>query len=1577
MGDRKSCALHRNSTSFPAELTAKLRRLHDAYVAARARDADGGDGDAAGGDSDRAWARLLKYYQYLVRAVMTDPEYGIGADGNARGLLVYHTMGMGKTRLAAAVAMAAWDTRPVVVMLARGLQANLRATVAAVVGLLHPRAGADELARRRAAADARLTFVSMDAYNTADQLRDAGEPKRRRARRRRGDERPAAAAQAWGAEVVGGLDGKLLIVDEAHNLFRAIINGGEGSNARRVYDMVMAARDLRLLFLTGTPASKDPFELVPCFNMLAGWDLLPPVYETFTKLYVDRDAHAVRNRGHLANRLVGLVSHVTHTRPSEVAGQGAAGQGAARQPGDEGWFPVELATVVERVPMGAEQYRRYLLAREKEEAEGRAPGGAAAPRAAPITSPALSLPGSERMTASTYHVWSRTLGNFAPAGVGAWEAAAVGELPVAAFTAAAGPKLARIARRAAAAPGPVLIYSQFVESGLKPMARYLELAGFAPYFDAAADAGAGGAAAWRPFEPADVNIDTGDAADIDDSIVRNASDSKGAAVGGASPDEVNYYCRPSRLDVARLRVAISSGAGPKSTAGDTPVNALRRALFVNDWTDDAGQPIAASDVALFPTRHAAHEARIAAADPAVPVIVVDDGHGLWVAGGLYQLARATREGRDTVPTVTVALGDLAEFSVDATTGGAALDTTSATQSATLDATPAANLIVNLGCPSLNIDVPLLWRATSHLPVVDVPLDRLAPRLYAGAWSAEDDEFDEQVRKYLPLNNAYSVADAALSPTKFPNHTARIANANLDYPIILVDHDGSQGSQGSVPPVADGHHRLARAARDGHTTVRARFISFDVLRAAALATGANASLDAALDALTANHAALDKQAQGGRQDRIASSLTHSSSGHGQSHALAFEPVVPGAALAAVDEVMNISGNSFPEISAIREAAVAERADVDPWYDPEREPAVRYRGGKSFTVAKWYNLHHGQRKLFVSELQLLTLKLASATEAAVAVYAGAAPGFHIPELRRLFPGVVWHLYDPAPFLYPHGTAEAAGIHDYNEYFTDEVAASWAGRCDFFVCDIRIGTETGGAAWSPEFEAQVARDMAAQDRWTRLARPRLGALLKFRPPYVDAGQECTLDYIRGRVLWQTWPSKSSTEGRLLVDGADATLESPPMRFDVMRYQDACAEHNQIDRAWATYAVPARDAASLAALPGYDRCFDCANEAAAWRAYAALPGAVAARGGLTGHTGVAAYMATLTRVTHQRLDVGVSRAPPYHGRNTHLPAARRNVEVTKAVYARGDDTKRPHDGPKAPTSFRASGDVVVTANRAYDIRRPVGIMEWVDTKVAGADPPLSIDGTSSGDKTSNDRPRYAIISGDVPAAERDAVVKAATDPANMHGGVLKAILVSKTGAEGLDLKWIREVHVVEQFWDRARTDQVVARAARLGSHDGLPREERVVQPYVYLAVANPAVWAARRPDSREAQSIDEVFYERAESRYATNVAVRGVLAEVSLECSLFGYGNCRECMPTGAPLFHADYAADARLPDPCVVSRATDVRARRVEVDGRTFFGAPDPAAPHGWAIYVARPDLGGHAAADPADPALPAVVAALTAK
>lgn len=537
--------LTRNNTNYPASATAKLRVLYDRYVAAQSDSSD----------PEHGWAGVLKYYQYLIRAVMSDPEYGIGAEGNARGLLIFHLMGMGKTRLAVAVAMALWDVRPVVVMLPRSLRANFRETVSEVVGLLNAGASPMEIAQRAAEAAAKFTFVSMDAYNSADQMARVGTGA---TRVKRGDLTGAT----------GGLDGKLLIVDEAHNFFRAIINSSaENANARRIYDMVMAARNLRLVFLTGTPAAKDPFELVPCFNMLTGTTLLPTQYEIFYKLYVDHGARKVRNPERLANRLVGLVSHVAPGRPSEPAGaRSSLAAGVAKKARDDGWFPEELPTIVERAEMGVHQYRQYLLAREKEGAEGKTGEGAGGRGAGVMTTPPLSLPGSEKKAMRSYFVKSRTLSIFCPPRE--WANASVDAMPDDAFTAAAAPKLALIAERADKAPGPVLAYSQFVEAGgLKPLGRFLQRLGYVPYTPTLGFGAASLPGDKKRAPPADAAAEAADA---------EAADAEAAdgVKGGAHKAPKGYYAIISGEVSAEARAAITEAFNSPANAHGAVIKAI-------------------------------------------------------------------------------------------------------------------------------------------------------------------------------------------------------------------------------------------------------------------------------------------------------------------------------------------------------------------------------------------------------------------------------------------------------------------------------------------------------------------------------------------------------------------------------------------------------------------------------------------------------------------------------------------------------------------------------------------------------------------------------------------------------------------------------------------------------------------------------------------------------------------------------------------------------------------------------------------------------------------------------------------
>jgi hypothetical protein len=96
------------------------------------------------------------------------------------------------------------------------------------------------------------------------------------------------------ASDITDFNGKMIIVDEAHNLFRRIINGS--APAIKFYDTVMKSNDVKLIFLTGTPISSSVYEVIPCFNMLnkqSKFPLFPEIFSDFEKYFIDADGKIV------------------------------------------------------------------------------------------------------------------------------------------------------------------------------------------------------------------------------------------------------------------------------------------------------------------------------------------------------------------------------------------------------------------------------------------------------------------------------------------------------------------------------------------------------------------------------------------------------------------------------------------------------------------------------------------------------------------------------------------------------------------------------------------------------------------------------------------------------------------------------------------------------------------------------------------------------------------------------------------------------------------------------------------------------------------------------------------------------------------------------------------------------------------------------------------------------------------------------------------------------------------------------------------------------------------------------------
>ena len=69
-----------------------------------------------------------------------------------------------------------------------------------------------------------------------------------------------------------------------------------------------------------------------------------------------------------------------------------------------------------------------------------------------------------------------------------------------------------------------------------------------------------------------------------------------------------------------------------------------------------------------------------------------------------------------------------------------------------------------------------------------------------------------------------------------------------------------------------------------------------------------------------------------------------------------------------------------------------------------------------------------------------------------------------------------------------------------------------------------------------------------------------------------------------------------------------------------------------------------------------------------------------------------------------------------------------------------------------------------------------------------------------------------------------------NYYGEIMKVILITASGAEGISLKNCRYVHIIEPYWHPVRIDQVIGRARRICSHEKLEPELRNVTVFLYI---------------------------------------------------------------------------------------------------------------------------------------------------
>ena len=137
-----------------------------------------------------------------------------------------------------------------------------------------------------------------------------------------------------------------------------------------------------------------------------------------------------------------------------------------------------------------------------------------------------------------------------------------------------------------------------------------------------------------------------------------------------------------------------------------------------------------------------------------------------------------------------------------------------------------------------------------------------------------------------------------------------------------------------------------------------------------------------------------------------------------------------------------------------------------------------------------------------------------------------------------------------------------------------------------------------------------------------------------------------------------------------------------------------------------------------------------------------------------------------------------------------------------------------------------------------------------------------------------------------------------NNIGDIIKVLMITSSGSEGINLRNTRFVHIMEPYWHPVRTEQVIGRARRICSHKNLPIALQTVEVFIYLMILSESKLESgdanelRKHDLSKIDKVpvttDQLLYEISEIKGNLTRQLTESIKESSFDCQLYSNGKC-----------------------------------------------------------------------------------------
>ena len=206
-----------------------------------------------------------------------------------------------------------------------------------------------------------------------------------------------------------------------------------------------------------------------------------------------------------------------------------------------------------------------------------------------------------------------------------------------------------------------------------------------------------------------------------------------------------------------------------------------------------------------------------------------------------------------------------------------------------------------------------------------------------------------------------------------------------------------------------------------------------------------------------------------------------------------------------------------------------------------------------------------------------------------------------------------------------------------------------------------------------------------------------------------------------------------------------------------------------------------------------------------------------------------------------------------------------------------------------------------------------------------------------------------------------------NYFGEIVKVIMITASGAEGISLSNVRYVHITEPYWHPVRIEQVIGRARRICSHNRLEKEFQTVAVFLYLmeltekqyevasrelklqdqSKLNKTEYMKYKSVDNPALTSDQALFEISNIKQKINYNLLQNLKEASIDCNIHnkvGTPNELKCFSFGSVkpykfAYSPQIEGDEKDETINMNKKEEKVKIKKVKLEGKDYaFQEPD---------------------------------------